>query len=131
MSHSRLTCILCPNGCELEIEWTNSQGGPTVVNVAGNLCPKGIAYATEEITAPVRTVTTTVRVRQGVRPLLSVRTAVPVPLSLVPDCLKEMRATVVTAPVGVGETVFTNVARTGVKVIATRSVLRTNHAPGA
>jgi len=124
MSRSTLTCILCPNGCELEIDWTNAPGGPAVVKVSGNSCPKGTAYATEEITAPVRTVTTTVRVAGGIRPLVPVRTAVPVPLSSVTACLKALRAVVLTAPVRIGERIAADIAGTGVSVIATRTVQR-------
>ncbi len=122
MNRSKMTCILCPNGCELEVEWEKGAGLPSVTSVAGNLCPKGKDYATEEVTAPVRTVTTTVRVKGGARPLLSVRTASPVPLSVVPDCLRQMRTIVVAAPVRIGETIVENIAGTGIAVMATRSV---------
>jgi CxxC motif-containing protein len=130
MKRSTLTCILCPNGCELRIEWIDEDGAPRLLGIAGNLCPRGLDYATEEITAPVRTVTTTVRVRGGVRPLLSVRTAAPVPRSTVPACLNAMRAAIVTAPIQIGETIIDDIAGTGVAVIATRAIARSKSANG-
>ena len=36
----KLICIKCPRGCELEVEGKQ---------VSGNMCPRGIDYAMEEI----------------------------------------------------------------------------------
>ena len=59
-----LTCIRCPMGCAIHVEMENGQ----VVSVTGNTCPRGAEYAKSEATAPVRTVTSTVRALGGVRP---------------------------------------------------------------
>ncbi len=122
MNQLELTCILCPNGCELEIEWETGEKAPVILNVTGNLCPKGMDYATEEIAAPVRTVTTTVRVKGGVRPLVSVRTTRPVPLTSVTECLRKTRAVVTEAPVKIGQRVIGDIAGTGVALVTTRGV---------
>lgn len=58
-----LTCIRCPMGCAIHVEMENGQ----VVSVTGNTCPRGAEYAKSEATAPVRTVTSTVRALGGVR----------------------------------------------------------------
>ena len=55
-----LTCIICPRGCALTAEITESG-----VTVTGNACPKGEEYAINECTNPVRTVTATVRVAKA------------------------------------------------------------------
>ena len=52
-----LTCITCPIGCRLVAE--SGSGGELVVS--GNRCPRGAAYAREELLAPKRTVTATCR----------------------------------------------------------------------
>ena len=52
----KLTCICCPLGCSIEADM---QGGSVVV-VRGNGCPNGEKYAHTELTAPVRTLTSTV-----------------------------------------------------------------------
>ena len=31
------TCIICPNGCEIEAEWDNGK----ILSVVGHTCPKG------------------------------------------------------------------------------------------
>ena len=33
----KMTCIVCPNGCELEAEIVDGK----CISVSGNLCPKG------------------------------------------------------------------------------------------
>ena len=52
------TCIVCPNGCEVEAEYEGMQ----VLSVTGNLCPKGKTYVTQELVDPRRTIATSVRV---------------------------------------------------------------------
>ena len=42
------TCIVCPNGCEIEAEYK----GGRVLAIAGNLCPKGVTYVTQELVDP-------------------------------------------------------------------------------
>ena len=57
-----LTCITCPIGCRLTI--ADSPAGPDgELSVSGNRCPRGAAYAREELLTPKRTVTATIRSR--------------------------------------------------------------------
>lgn len=44
----KMTCIVCPNGCELEVEIVDGK----CISVSGNLCPKGAQYAAQEVEAP-------------------------------------------------------------------------------
>ena len=57
-----LTCIICPLGCALTVEF-DSDGN--VSKVSGNTCPRGKQYAIDECTNPVRTITSTVRCEDG------------------------------------------------------------------
>jgi CxxC motif-containing protein len=114
-----MICILCPMGCRLRAERT--AGG---VRVTGNTCPKGERYAMEEMTNPVRTVTTSVPVSGGHMGLLSVKTRTPVPKGAIPAILEELRAVRAAAPVKVGDVVLHDAARTGVDIVATRSIRR-------
>jgi len=123
VSERVVTCILCPNGCDLEVHW-DGEPAKDRVEVSGNLCPKGIRYALDELTHPERTLTTSVRVRCGTQRLTSVKTAAPVPR----DALASVRAALVPivleAPVSTGQVVAENVAGTGIDVIVTRPVPR-------
>ena len=44
----QFTCIVCPNGCEIEAEVENGQ----VISVTGQTCPRGEQYVRQELTAP-------------------------------------------------------------------------------
>jgi len=116
-----LTCIRCPRGCQLQVERIDAQS-PHELNVTGNMCPKGHDYAVEETTHPVRTVTTTVCVSDGIRPLVSVRTAEPVSKASIEEILSILRPLTVVAPVQIGQILVQDVAGAGVPVVATRSV---------
>lgn len=115
MPARELTCINCPMGCQLTV----TLEGDTIVKVEGQTCPRGEAYAHTEITAPVRTVTTTVALQGGPVAMLPVKTAAPVPKGAVPAVLKALKAVTVTAPVHIGDVVLPNAAGTGVAVVAT------------
>ena len=59
MAIRELTCISCPLGCPLKVE-TDENGA--VLQVTGNTCKRGEVYGKKEVTAPERTVTSTVAV---------------------------------------------------------------------
>lgn len=60
-----LTCIVCPMGCEMEVEISDGK----VVSVCGNTCKRGEKYAVEECTNPKRVITTTLRTKAGILPV--------------------------------------------------------------
>ncbi len=111
-----LICISCPLGCPLKVE-TDNEG--KVLSVTGNTCKRGEDYGRREVTAPTRTVTSTVRLKGGTGPVVSVRTRQDVPKSKIFAVMEEIRRTVVTAPVHIGDVVIPNIAGTGVDLIAT------------
>ena len=112
---TEMTCICCPMGCRLTIA-PKEGGGWTV---AGNSCPRGAKYAVQEMEAPERVVTSTVRVEGGASPLVAAKTASPVPKGSVPACLDAIRALAVPAPVSVGQVLASDLAGTGVALVAT------------
>lgn len=75
MDEMELTCICCPIGCGLRATLEAGQ----VVRVTGNTCPRGEAYARREAVSPMRTVTSSVAVEGGVRPVVPVKTVPDVP----------------------------------------------------
>jgi CxxC motif-containing protein len=119
----RVTCILCPNGCELTVSYS---GEPTAesISVDGNTCPRGVDYAVEEMTAPKRTLTTSILVRGGTQPLASVKTACPIPREALFGAREALRRVAVDAPVAIGDVVASDVAGTGVDIVVTRPVPR-------
>lgn len=113
-----LTCIICPNGCELEIAYEGDQ----ILSVTGNKCPKGAEYAEQEIKNPMRTIASSVNLVGGSMPLVSVRVNGPIPKAKIMDVMEVIRKTTVTAPVKIGDVVIADVLGLGVDVVATRNV---------
>lgn len=118
MNTRELTCIGCPLGCTVTV----TMDGDTVTNVTGNTCPRGDAYARKEVTAPTRIVTSTVRVTGGASPMVNVKTAADIPKEKIFDCVAAIRDIVVTAPIKIGDVILSNVADTGVDIIAARNI---------
>ena len=115
MEIKNFICINCPLGCPLTVEVENGQ----VVKVSGNTCKRGETYAVKEITAPSRTVTSTVRVKGGERPVVAVRTKTDIPKDKIFACMEAINAVEITAPVKIGDVVIADVCGTGVDVVAT------------
>lgn len=111
-----LTCICCPMGCSLKAEVENDE----VISVSGNNCVRGENYAKSEITAPVRTVTTTIMSDSGIP--VPVKTKDPVAKGKIFETVSQIKETSVHLPIKMGEIVIKNVADTGVDIVATRSV---------
>ena len=112
------TCIVCPNGCEIEAEYE----GTEVFSVTGNLCPKGKAYVTQELVDPRRTIATSVRVEGGILPLASVRLTRPIPKARIFDVMREINRQTLTAPVRIGDVVIRDVLGLGSDVIVTKHI---------
>ena len=96
----KLICIGCPLGCEL----TAQVEGGEVRSVTGNTCPNGERYARKELTNPTRILTTTVRVKNGALPVVSVKTRGEVPKGKLLDCARALKAIEVAAPVALSGT---------------------------
>ena len=112
------TCICCPLGCNLEVSFLDDGS----IEVEGNTCKRGAAYALEEATCPKRMVSALARVSGSLEPL-SVKTAAPVPKDKVLEVLSCLRALHVNAPIHTGDVVLQNVCDTGTDVIATKDIL--------
>ena len=113
-----ITCINCPVGCRMTV--TLSDAGK-FLSVTGNTCPRGAKYAQQECTLPERMVTAVIPVSGSEIPL-SVKTASPVPKSLISAIMEELSRVQVSLPVSIGQVVLPDVLGTGVDIIATRSL---------
>ena len=122
MEKRELTCIGCPMGCLVTVEME----GQEILSVSGNTCKRGDIYARKEVVNPTRIVTSTVRIEGGDKPRLSVKTKSDVPKNLISAVMEEIDCCVAQAPVHIGDIVIENAAGTGVPVVATRNVERTN-----
>ena len=112
------TCIVCPNGCEVEAEFA----GKDVLSVSGNLCPKGKDYVTQELTDPRRTIASSVMVEGGELPLASVRLTRGIPKDRIYDAMTEIRKIRLQAPVKIGQVVIPNLLGLNSDVVVTKNV---------
>ena len=112
------TCIVCPNGCEIEAEFA----GTEVLSVSGNLCPKGKDYVTQELTDPRRTIASSVKIEGGELPLASVRLTRAIPKDKIFDAMQEIRKIRLQAPVNIGQVVIPNLLGLNSDVVITKNV---------
>ena len=117
-SENQITCIVCPIGCKILVR----TDGTDFEVLDGNKCKRGIEYARSEALDPRRMLTSSVLVKSGEWPLVSVKSSKPVPKDRVFSVLKEIRKASVSAPVSLGQCVIKNVADTNIDIVATKSI---------
>lgn len=113
-----MNCIMCPLGCEMTV--TIEDGA--VTGVTGNTCPRGPKYAHDEVVAPKRMLTSTVRVNGGLLPLVPVVSKTTLPKERILDCAAALRQVIVEAPVSEGQVIVENILGLGVDIVASRSM---------
>jgi CxxC motif-containing protein len=113
-----ITCIVCPIGCKILVRATEDQ----FELLDGNKCKKGIEYARNEALDPKRMLTSSVLVKNGDWPLVSVKSSKPVPKPKILAVLKEIKKAKVDAPVKSGQLIIKNVADTKIDIVATKSI---------
>lgn len=108
-----LTCIVCPIGCALKVEIDDGK----VTGVTGNTCPRGKVYAETECTAPMRTVTSTVRCENG--EIIPVKTDRPIPKEKVFEAMQIIKSTYPVLPIKLGDVIIKDVF--GSNIIAVKN----------
>lgn len=87
MKTEEMVCVMCPLGCRLTV--TIEDNGEIIVS--GNKCPRGIEYGKQEVTEPLRILTSSVLVNNGELPLVSVKTNKPVPRRLIGEIMEILK----------------------------------------
>lgn len=117
MEEREMICICCPLGCILSAVMEGDQ-----VSITGNSCKRGEEYGRKEILSPMRTITSSVKVKGGNLPMVSVKTSTDISKDMIFACMEEIKKKVVAAPVFIGDVIITDCAGTGVSVVATRRI---------
>lgn len=122
----QFNCTTCPSECLLtvEVERDSNDALMEVRSVTGNNCPRGNTFAHQELTCPMRVLTTTVAVSGGDEALLPVRTAEAIPLELHAQAMDLIRSVVVEAPIRMGDVVLENLLDTYINLIASMDIDR-------
>ena len=109
---TKLICIECPLGCEIEVETENE----TVLSVRGNGCLRGKAYAQSEVFCPKRVITSTVKAEDG--RLIPVKTDKPVRKSELFAVMEIIRKTSCKSDVKIGDVLVENIDEDANLVVA-------------
>ncbi len=122
----QFNCTTCPSECFLTVEVERDANGAVVEvhSVTGNNCPRGDTFAHQELTCPMRVLTTTVAVSGGDEALLPVRTAEAIPLALHAQAMDLIRALVVDAPIRMGDVVLEDLLGTNIDLIASMDIVQ-------
>ena len=120
----QFNCTTCPSECHLTVEVERSADGAVVEvrSVTGNNCPRGDTFAHQELTCPMRVLTTTVAVSGGDGALLPVRTTEAIPLAVHAQAMDLIRGVVVEAPIRMGDIVLENLLATNINLIASMDI---------
>lgn len=113
-----MICINCPMGCRLTVDDTDKNN----IIVSGNTCPRGKIYAVNEVTAPKRMVTGSVRVVGGTIPMVSVKTREAIPKELIFESLELLKHVTLNAPVHIGDIAQADICGCGVDFVVTKNV---------
>jgi CxxC motif-containing protein len=117
---TELICIGCPMGCYLTVDYV----GTKIRDFSGNRCKVGLEYAEKEISNPERTLTSTVKVKCGHLPLVSVKTNKPIPKGRIFDAMNLLANVEVEAPIKIGDPIIQNIFDIGVNIVATKNISR-------
>lgn len=120
----QFNCTTCPSECLLtvEVERDANDTVAAVRSVTGNSCPRGDKFAHQELTCPMRVLTTTVAVSGGDEVLLPVRTAEAIPLELHAQVMTLIRSLVVNAPIHMGDVILPNLLDTNINLVASMDI---------
>lgn len=114
----QMICTSCPMGCHLTVDDTDKNN----IIVTGNTCPRGKVYGINEVTAPKRMVTGSVKVEGGTIAMVSVKTEQAIDKKLIFDCLEQLKGVTLKAPVHIGDIAVKNVCNTGINIVVTKEV---------
>ena len=120
----QFNCTTCPSECLLTVEVKRDVNGAVtaVRSVTGNSCPRGNKFAHQELTCPMRVLTTTVAVSGGDEALLPVRTVEAIPLELHAQAMALIRGLVVNAPIRMGDVVLEDLLDTNIDLVASMDI---------
>jgi CxxC motif-containing protein len=120
MNKKKLTCIVCPLGCQMEAIYDS--GAKKIISVEGNLCKKGKKFTENEIIDPRRILTTTIRINSKKIKRLPVRSNIPAPKDKILKMVKEAKKIKAIPPIKMGDILAYNFLDSGVDIISSTTV---------
>lgn len=117
---TEMSCIVCPMSCMITVEQDDVTN--EILSITGNTCKRGETYARNELTHPMRQLTSTVAIDKGIYNRLPVILSAEVPKEKVFDVMEQIRKVRITAPVKMGDVLVADVCGLGVDLLASRSM---------
>lgn len=111
-----LICIVCPNGCHLDVDDENG------FKVTGNRCQRGAEYGKTELTNPTRVLTSTVKISSASHRRCPVKTDGPIPKGKLFEAMDVLDNVELKSPVKRGDVVINNILGTGANLIVTKDM---------
>ncbi len=111
-----IICIVCPKGCHLRVDENNGY------SVVGNACARGAEYGKNELTNPMRMITSTVKIEGALHKRCPVKTSVSIPKEKMLEVVKALDNIVLQAPINCGDIIIKNVAETEADIISAKSM---------
>jgi len=116
---AEIRCIVCPTGCIVQVK--KDETGELIFE--GYTCKRGLEYAQQEFFEPKRILTSTIRVENGLLPLVPIRTDQPILKDKLNDALQLIATTIVKAPITMGDILIKNVVGLDANIIASRDLV--------
>jgi CxxC motif-containing protein len=116
----KMRCIVCPEGCPMHAEY--EAASKKIISLEGYKCKRGIKFAEDEITNPLRLLTTTISIDSKIAQRLPVRSNISAPkdkIAAMIEAVKQIRAK---APVKMGEIIASDMLGTGVDILSSTTV---------
>lgn len=107
-------CTVCPIGCVIIYE----DG-----EISGNSCVRGYNYVMNEIVAPKRVISSTVKLTGSIHRRLPVKLDKAIPKEFLIAAVAQLNTVEVAVPVKVGEIIIENVLDTGANFVAARTII--------
>lgn len=117
---TEMSCIVCPMSCLITVEQDDVT--KEILSITGNTCKRGENYVQNELTHPMRQVTSTVAIENGIYNRLPVILSAEVPKEKIFDVMEQIRKVKTAAPVNMGDVLISDVCGLGVDVLASRSM---------
>ena len=116
--NKEIICTVCPRGCHITV----TGDGKNIESIEGYICKRGLTYAENEYTNPVRILTTIVKIDGKENELLPVRSEKPLPKSKISECMEVIKNTTVKLPISRYDVIIENICDTGINIVATKEI---------
>lgn len=111
-------CIVCPRGCNLNYEYDDDQQ----LIITNNGCKRGPEYLSQELVAPKRMLTTTVKVIGGEFPVVPVHGSEYVDKDEVNELVRYLKSIEVKAPIKCDTELSRFINDKEIKILASRDI---------